>query len=141
MKYTILSLCILLFTQLSCNESNRMDLNGSWKMISFRDDVANSIVTKPSKYTDEIVVEFIYSTKTKGNLVSNSPANIFKTDFQISRSKSLSIVEFISFRTADPNWSDIFFDNIAKAKSYSIEKDGSLNIVTSNNRILTFARI
>jgi hypothetical protein len=107
------------------------DLTGTWKVVSFNNNITNKKIIKtldnthPCDYADN-VISFTKSDSTSGKISGTIVPNAFSGDFEIDLNGGIVISNFISTMIVEPEWGDLF-RSIVDAESYEV-RDSSLEI-------------
>jgi hypothetical protein len=150
MKKHLFYISIAIISFCSCQKrdtphANRPDptdqLEGSWRMVSVSDDVANTILTKPSSITGDVDITFARTAPAPGSLTGFTPSNNLFGDYTEGNNKTLSIPAIASTKVAETSWGDLFLLNITHSQRYFFSKDKKLNIVATTGKTLTFKKI
>ncbi|TDO03711.1 hypothetical protein [Sunxiuqinia elliptica] len=108
------------------------NLSGDWKVVSFHDYEASTVVTKTEENTwpqfnnGDNTVSFIPSSETSGKVSGLNVTNRFSGDYTIDRNGGITLIDVIWTMINEPKWGQLFH-SISQAESYEI-RNGLLMI-------------
>jgi hypothetical protein len=107
------------------------DLRGTWKVVSFNNNITNKKIVKtlentyPCDYADNMI-SFTKAELKSGTISGTIIPNSFSGDFEIDIEGGIVINNFISTLIVEPEWGALF-RSIIDAESYEV-RDNSLEI-------------
>lgn len=149
MKKLLLILCSVSFFIFSCtknDDSNQCagkaaDLNGTWQMVTVKDNATGITTSKPAAVKAEVVITFSDSGATKGIFTGNTPTNIiYGAEYTTNCDRSFLLSYLSMTKVAENEWGILFVDHIRNASKYDFESNNKLTIITTN-KTLGFVRL
>lgn len=137
---SVLSVAIFSCSKQEANRSNCQKLDGSWKMISVKDNHSAVVSTKPSSVLKDVLITFSPASATSGTFTGYTPTNdLSQSQYLTGSSQELTVLNLAMTKVAETSWGKEFVDNIRDAQRYSFENNGNLDIKTAA-KVLIFQR-
>ena len=142
----ILPIALVSLIMFSCSkeysvESVPTSLNGTWRMITVKDDASGLTIYKPSDLHGDVIITFIAKSNTTGVFYGHTLTNVISEgNYTTGANRLLSIPSLFMTKLAETSWGQEFVNNICTSIEYSFESNGNLVIRTAN-RILIFEKL
>lgn len=107
-------------------------LDGKWKMVSSKDNISGTVMTKPATEAADVEIIFTLPVSDTGSFTAKTANNeIGKSYYYLGTHQAISIPVINSTKVGETLWGGQFVFNILNSQSYFFETDGKLDIVTS----------
>ena len=146
MKRILPFIALVSFTLLSCSKEYSVEfvpasLNGTWRMITVKDNFSGLTISKPSDLQGDVVITFTAKSNSAGIFYGHTLTNqIGESNYTTGANQSLSIPSLFMTKLAETSWGQEFVNNICTSIEYSFESNGNL-VIRTTNRILIFERL
>jgi hypothetical protein len=122
----------------SDNDLPQPTIEGRWLMEQVVDPATGTSVFKPASVTGDVEIVFTLNTPLSGTFTGTTPGNLFyQNDFSIDQDRGLRIPVLSITKLYEPEWGELFSDNLTKAVRYGFTDAGKL-IITTTTKVLYF---
>ena len=145
MKRSLFLIIVVGLVLFSCKKDTSdliaSSLDGTWKMILVKDNVSNTVMSKPASLYGDVIITFVSGNFSTGVFNGNTPTNDLGPDkYSLGAGHTLFIPSLSMTKVAETLWGLQFVANIRDAQQYTLATGNLLNIITSN-KTLTFQKI
>ena len=145
----LFSLVLIALLSSSCSKEDipvTFDLTGSWKVTSYEDLTASTIITKTESNSwlqfnnGDINITFSSTDSFHGNINGIKVTNTFEGGYTIDGKGKIQISNYMQTEVNEPDWGD-YFNAITEIESYEV-KGNSLKIYyTGKTKCINFVKI
>jgi len=127
------------------DDKNITTIAGTWKVVSYDDLVNNTQITKdtnntwPRFHNGDVIVTF-QDTLDTGLIDGITVVNEVSGNYILSNPRKISVVNFMGTLINQPDWADLFWENLPKSEEYSVNKTQLRIFYNSNKNSITFEK-
>ncbi len=154
-KIKFISTVLILILSACCKKDNTTNpfgddpnittVAGTWKVLSYDDLVSNTQITKNSTNTwlnvnngDEMVT--FKDTTNEGIISGVAVTNQVSGSYTITSPRNIKIHSLFTTKINQPEWADLFGENIIKAETFSVNNMRLKIFYNSKKNSITFER-
>ena len=150
--FAILTILIVIFgcekeksIQTIIDDKNITTIAGTWKVVSYDDLANNTQITKdanntwPKSNNGDVIITF-QDTQDTGLIDGITVINEVSGNYILSNPRKISVVNFMGTLINQPDWADLFWENLPKSEEYSVNKTQLRIFYNSNKNSITFEK-
>jgi hypothetical protein len=127
------------------DDENITTLAGTWKVLSYDDFTNNTQIKKDSNntwtdyYNGDVMVTF-KDTVPSGQMHGITVTNEVFAGYTLSEPRKIHIENFMGTLITQPDWADLFWENITKSEEYSVNSKQLRIYYNSRKNSITFEK-
>ncbi|MEO8568783.1 MAG: hypothetical protein ABI419_06600, partial [Ginsengibacter sp.] len=109
MKRSLFLIVIVGLVLFSCKKNTSdlisSSLDGTWRMIFVKDNVSNTVMTKPASLYGDVIITFVSGNFSTGVFNGNTPTNDLGPDrYSLGANRTLFISSLSMTKVAETSW-------------------------------------
>ena len=131
--------------QAIADDKNITTIAGTWKVVSYDDLANNTQITKDTnntwtKFNNGDVTITFQDTQDTGLIDGITVTNGVSGNYILTNPRKISVVKFGGTFINQPDWADLFWENLPRSEEYSVNKTELRIFYNSNKNSITFEK-